>query len=418
MPNVSSRPGRRHVRGMAVRRRKPGGRTAFGLALALALVSAGLVVWWGGALWPAASIQVTDPGTLILDSGALPTGVTAVLAEPADPAAPPAPLRLTGRFARPMTEGGAPRHEWPAVHAVALIEGPDVTLSFDDDENRYRLTVDSPALSVVLDRPGRRDLTLSGLGPGQHGVRLEKISESSAPRPFPVIRPGPGATALPVPPLKRQIEVIGDSEAVGYGVTSPRRDCSAEEQFATTDTSLAFGPALARALNADYQLVARSGMGLVRNYGGADAGRSLTALYPLPLPSDPDAIALPDAWSPRLVVLQLGTNDVIDTEQPHLPPGYAEAAADLLDRIRDRSPGATILVLLTSDPDAGRRAALQPVIAALEAAGGPPVALVDAPQSDLGACHWHPSLADHAAMTAVLQQALAGLPDPWGTPAP
>ena len=50
--------------------------------------------------------------------------------------------------------------------------------------------------------------------------------------------------------------------------------------------------------------------------------------------------------------------------------------------------------------------------------GGPPVALVKAPESDLGACHWHPSLADHAAMTAALQQALAGLPDPWGTAAP
>ncbi|QYZ68612.1 SGNH/GDSL hydrolase family protein [Neotabrizicola shimadae] len=403
---------------MAVRRRKSGGRTAFTLAMALALASAALVIWWGGALWPAASIQVTDPGTLILESGALPGGVTAVLAEPADQAVPPAPLRLTGRFARPMTEDGAPRHEWPAAHAVARIDGPEVTLSFDDDENRYRLTIDSPALSLVLDRPGRHDLNIAGLGPGLHDLRVEKISESSAPRPFPVIRPGADTTALPVPALPRQIEVIGDSEAVGYGVTSPRRDCSAEEQFATTDTSQAFGPTLARALDADYRLIARSGMGLVRNYGGADAGRSLTSLYALPLPSDPDAMALPDAWSPRLVVLQLGTNDVEDSEQPHLPPGYGEAAGELMTRIRSLYPAATILVLLTSEPDAGRQAALDPVIARLQSKGGPPVALVKAPESDLGACHWHPSLADHAAMTAALQEALASLPAPWGTPAP
>ncbi|QLQ19770.1 MAG: hypothetical protein HZT43_15725 [Exiguobacterium profundum] len=46
------------------------------------------------------------------------------------------------------------------------------------------------------------------------------------------------------------------------------------------------------------------------------------------------------------------------------------------------------------------------------------MALVEAPEAGLTACHWHPSLRDHAAMAKVLEQALAQLPDPWGAAAP
>lgn len=403
---------------MAVRPWSSGGRTALFLALALAVATAGVVLWWGGALWPAAPVALTDPGSLTVEDGLLPPGLTVVLGAMVPPAAPALPLRLTGRLAEPMVAGGPPRHEWPAVHAEARLEGPALRVAFDDDENRYRLTLDRPALRLVIDRPGRRDLVLAGLGSGTHAVRLEKISESAAPRPFPVLYPGPGATARPAPAAGRQIEVIGDSEAVGYGILSARRDCSDEEQFAATDTGLGFGPSLARDLGADYRLVARSGMGLVRNYGGADAGRSLSALYPLALPSDPTALPLPDDWAPRVVVLQLGTNDLSDTEPPALPAGYAEAADDLLHRLRSAYPGATLLVMPTLLPDAGRRAALEPIVAALTAEGGPPVALVQGPEVDLTACHWHPSLRDHAAMVKVLEQTLAALPDPWGPAAP
>lgn len=419
MPNGSCRPAQPSGKpSMAVRPRSSGGRTALLLALALAVATAGVVIWWGGALWPAAPVALTDPGSLTVEDGLLPPGLTVVLETMVPPETLALPLRLTGRFAEPMVAGGPPRHEWPAVHAEARFEGPALSVAFDDDGNRYRLTLDRPALRLVIDRPGRRDLVLAGLGSGAHAVRLEKISESAAPRPFPVLYPGPGALSLPAPAAGRQIEVIGDSEAVGYGILSSRRDCSDEEQFAATDTSLGFGPALARDLGADYRLVARSGMGLVRNYGGADAGRSLSALYPLVLPSDPMAEPLPGDWSPALVVLQLGTNDLSDSDPPGLPPGYAEAADELLHRLRATYPGATLLVMPTLSPDAGRRAALEPVIADLTAAGGAPVALVDGPDSELTACHWHPSLRDHAAMTKALERTLARLPDPWSAATP
>lgn len=397
-----------------------GWRAALVAAAGLAITAAAVAVWGFGTLLPAPPISVTDPGTLTLAHGALPAGATVALLPP-DPStagATPLPLALSGRFARPMRPGGPPRHEWPAVHALARFEGTAVTVAFDDDENRYRLGLDGSDLSLVIDRPGQSDLRILGLPGGPHELRLEKISESPAPRPFPLLYAGPGTQPLPPPEPGRQIEVIGDSESVGYGIAAPRRDCTAEEQFATTDSSLGFGPILAAALDADYRLVARSGMGLVRNYGGADAGRSLTALYPLALPSDPEAPALPVAWSPRLVVLQLGTNDVIDSPEPHLPDGYAEAAETFLHDLRRANPGATILVLLTTDPDAGRADALAPVIASLSAESGAPVALVQGPHSALTGCHWHPSLADHAAIATALRDALADLPDPWAAPAP
>ncbi|TDA72279.1 GDSL family lipase, partial [Halomonas marinisediminis] len=61
----------------------------------------------------------------------------------------------------------------------------------------------------------------------------------------------PGTVAEPLPRRARQIEFVGDSHTVGYGVTSPTRTCSEADVWATTDTSRGFGAMLARRYGAD-----------------------------------------------------------------------------------------------------------------------------------------------------------------------
>src|SRR5690606_16277784 len=89
--------------------------------------------------------------------------------------------------------------------------------------------------------------------------------------------------ALAGPKRKRSIEFIGDSFTVGYGNTSPSQECSNEEVYATTNSQLAFGPLVAKHFNADYQINASSGFGIVRNYNGSSPDKNLIGLYPFTL---------------------------------------------------------------------------------------------------------------------------------------
>ena len=54
----------------------------------------------------------------------------------------------------------------------------------------------------------------------------------------------------------------------------------------TTDTQQAFGPLLAKRLDADYRVNAFSGHGIVRNYDGNSPGDSLPKRYSRAIPGE------------------------------------------------------------------------------------------------------------------------------------
>ena len=153
-----------------------------------------------------------------------------------------------------------------------------------------------------------------GLSEGEHSIRVEKISESSGPASFGgFFIPDAGGVLAPPPARKRLIEFIGDFDTVGYGNMSDTRTCSGETVYATTDTSNSFGPRVAASMGADYKLIARSGVGLIRNYNGAE-GETMRALlrYAAPYPADADGS--PDARS-NMIVIGIGVQRL----QPNIP---------------------------------------------------------------------------------------------------
>lgn len=380
------------------------GAIAATLAVALAAL-----LWW-----PADDPLPETPLPRMQISGTAETARIRLI--PPESAGIPLPARLEGR--RAETPSGI-WHQWPGFAAEARFDGTAIALRFEDGVNRLRVTLDGGAGgTVTLVRPGAAELSIAGLPPGPHGIRLETLGEAGQPARFDGFFLPPGGRALPPPaPALRRIAFIGDSDTVGYGGTVRNRDCSGEEVFATTDTTQSYPARVARALGAEAVVTARSGIGLVRNYGGADPGRTMARLYPLALPDGP---ALPEtALAADVIVIALGSNDFGTDLLPGEPwrdaaalrPDFEAALIAFLRARHAEAPGALLLLLSFTEYGAGITGAHRAAERAL-AAEGVRVALVELPKLDRRGCHWHPSPDDHALIagrvTKVIDSALGG----------
>lgn len=300
------------------------------------------------------------------------------------------------------------QHDWPGLHLRARFTGTALRLLFDDAANRFRLSLDGRPVAI-LTRPGNQVVDLTGLPPGPHDIALEKLSESPGPALFGGVFLPPGSTALPPPaPAPRLFDFIGDSDSVGYANTASNRACTPDTVFLATDSSAAFGPRTAAQFGADYRLIARSGLGLVRNYDGADPGRTMTTLYPPP-PAPP----------PQIIVIALGSNDFSTPLRDGEPwPDAAALRADftraLIAFTRQRhaaAPKAQILLLVFTEYGADILAAHQAAQAEL-ASTGLATTLVPLPKLGRHACDWHPTLDDHALIAQTLIDAITAPPAP------
>lgn len=329
----------------------------------------------------------------------------------------PLPARVTGRAA--LGAGGY-AHQWPGFHATARFEGTGIALAIDDPANRYRVTLDGA--TIMLTRLGAGLLRIGGLIPGSHEIRLEKLSEKAEIGHFGGFFLPPDAVALPPPEPAPLIEFVGDSDTVGYGDTAPGRDCTSEQQYLATDTSMAYGPLTARTLGADYRLVAASGIGLVRNLGGGD-DPAMQQLYDHAIPSQPGVARAPEQ-SADIIVIGLGSNDF--AERPDLKEGREDLlrqqhafSSRLLRFMRARraeAPSARIVLLAFGEYGKALVAAHERARDAFVAEGDH-ADLVILPELARTACHWHPSLNDHEVIAEALTGLLQSAPQPSELPA-
>lgn len=293
---------------------------------------------------------------------------------------------------------------WPGVYFEARFRGPTLKVVTVPNADHLRLLVDGKPRHV-LKGTGAVVVTLTGLGPGDHVARLEKVTESQSGS----ARFGgffaEGGTPLPMAPRRRQIEFIGDSHSVGYGNTSITRTCTEQEVHDTTDTQQAFGPLLAKRLDADYRVIAYSGYGVVRNYAGHKPGENLPFLYGRAIPGDPAPAAAESAWRPQVIVINLGTNDFSTPLKPGeawadeaaLRADYRAKYVAFIQRLRANQPQARFVLMAAEN----FRADVEQVAAATGAT------LVDSGTLELTGCNWHPSLKDHRAMADRVEAALA-----------
>jgi len=339
-------------------------------------------------------------------------GTTACTAQ----APTPLPVHVEGRTI--ANSDGSLSFGWPAIYFESRFQGTAVSVSVESKDDRLQLLIDG-ARKALLIQPGSSSLTIAGLAPGDHVVRLEKVTESqTGGSRFIGFYPAEGSTPLPPPSHARQIEFIGDSLTVGYGNTSHSRTCTDQEIHDTTDSQQGIGPTLARAVGADYRVHAYSGHGVVRNYNGSSPGQSMVLLYPRLKPDDPAHLETDTgAWKPQIIVINLGTNDFSTPvhageawkDGDALAADYRATYVAFAKRLLAKQSQAH-LILMGSDQFYDQ---VQQIAAALNRDARNPVITLHYGGLDLDACNYHFSVKDDRAVAAALQALIDQHPDYW-----
>jgi lysophospholipase L1-like esterase len=324
---------------------------------------------------------------------------------------------------RTLRVGTGAAFTWPGVYFEGRFRGTSVGLVLDDAVNDYDVQIDGgPPATLVT--PGDTTHWIGGLSRGDHTVRLAKRTES----PWNIARfdglvPGPGGRILAAPAARRrQIEFIGDSWTAGYGDMSAGRDCSGAGVLTrNSNADQAFGARTARALHADYQINAWSGLGMVRNYDGSNAGTDYRTYADRAVQAaDPAVWQRPRSWHPQVVVIGLGINDFSTPLHPGekwadeaaLAADYVTAYQGFLDDLRARYGPATHFVLTYPDLSY-RTTALADSVQRIVRSRTDRVSALYYDNAALGldllGCDWHPSLRDHAILAGTLTTHLRGL---------
>ena len=218
-----------------------------------------------------------------------------------------------------------------------------------------------------------------------------------------------GATLLDPPALpRRTMEFIGNSITCGYGIESYEK--SDHFEYETENHYYTYAQLTARELDARAHVVARSGIGVYRSYGGPKTGTPENRM-----PDEYEYTNLYDRserwdfqrFQPQVICINLGTNDL--STNNYDVKLLKKAYVSFLQQVRRHNPQAKI-VLLCGSMLGGReleiaRNTMNDVVAEARKAGDLEVYRFDfTPQTgDLyyGA-DYHPSLWQHRKMAAEL----------------
>jgi len=335
-------------------------------------------------------------------------------------AATPLPIHIGGRAVRLGTAATSNyQRQWPGSYFETAFDGSAIYLKIGaGDVILHVLVDDRPPVPLVKPREGL--YLLDGLPPGPHRLRVEIVTESQAgPSSFGGFYPAEGTKPMPLRPRARQIEFIGDSHTVGYGNTSPSRQCTADQIWATTDTSQGIAGLIARRYGADYQVNAISGRGVVRNYGGF-AADTLPMAYPFLLFDKAERYS--DAsWQPQLIIIALGTNDFStplktgekwpsrDALHADFEASYVRFVGDL----RRRNPQARFVLWATDLAGGEIDTEVRKVVDKLRATGEHRVDYIAMRGLATTGCDYHPSTADDRMIADALSQVIDRQPAIW-----
>lgn len=165
-----------------------------------------------------------------------------------------------------------------------------------------------------------------------------------------------GVRVTKTPDRPHRIEVIGDSITCGYG----NEGILDRDTFTTAQENPeeAYAVLTANALNADYQLVSWSGIGVITNWIPEDVNEPLEEilmpdLYPYRDKRLCEKLGMsPERWDsmlyvPDLIVLHLGTNDDSYVRKiPERQAYFGEKYYAFLEQIHEQNPQAAILCTL------------------------------------------------------------------------
>jgi len=251
---------------------------------------------------------------------------------------------------RTILKDGVQHFCYPGTAFTIKFSGTGISAKLKANAGYYVVSVDGGGFNKFSTHgydDGIREFKLADLSNGVHTVKLMLVTEGYIVRPeFHGFVLGDGAKILKPDTKKRpRIEFIGNSITCGYGNEASR----AEDHFADSTSNFAksFAGLTIKNLNAISMVVARSGIGIYKNYGDTITGSEwpMPRVYENALINDRTTKWDFSRFKPDVVVLGLGTNDL--SENNYVREKFAVSYIAFVKSIRQHYPSAKI-VLLTS----------------------------------------------------------------------
>lgn len=302
------------------------------------------------------------------------------------------------------------RFTYPGVSIFANFEGTSLQMKAQPGSGAFMVEIDEDLPYRINFSASDSILTLAeGLSEGVHRVRVMYIIEGYDLKPafkgF-YLDKGCGLVEAPVLP-ERRIEFIGNSITCGFGIES--ENPTETFTYETENHYYTYAARTARALKAQHLVVARSGIGIYRNFGAPRSGSidCMPAMYRQVLFTDSTELWDHSLYTPEVVCINLGTNDTSlgNYEMDLLIEGYR----GFLKQLREIYPYAK-LILLSGSMMNGKslddvKKAMDIVVDELARKGDKEVYRFDmSPQTgSLGiGAGYHPSMRQHQKMASEL----------------
>jgi hypothetical protein len=238
----------------------------------------------------------------------------------------PSTFQLVGRF---LAADGGYACEWPgsAVRFVSRSKSVKAKFVASTPNDRWQVDVDGKPTEVLKLDPKVEDYTISLPDTQKHIVTLVRRTECFSGKT--VFKGVEGSSGVPVP-LKRRIEIIGDSISAGFGVDGKTKEEA--YSFDTANAYMTYGWIAARKYQADCTIVAWSGRKMWPD-------NTIPEIFDLVLPAaNLGKSEAPDNPDTQAVLINLATNDfgkgIPDREK------WCGAYVTFAQKVRKRFPSA------------------------------------------------------------------------------
>ncbi len=248
-------------------------------------------------------------------------------------------IAYIGRFHENSEGGRVFMYSGCAIRTVFKGTSVDLVMKDDSLRNMFTVIIDDSLFVLTADRADSTYRLADSLPDTRHKLEIIRRTEwHGGNTTFLGLELDKRGKTYPPQLKERKIEFIGDSYTCGYGNEGKSR----EEHFTyqTENNYMTFGSITARAMNAEYLAVCRSGIGIVQGYGG---GREFT------MPRYYDEVLSDSTMSwdyskcqPQLVVIDLAGNDL---SAPLDSAEFVNAYVTFLKRIRQNYNAAAIVCI-------------------------------------------------------------------------
>ena len=256
-----------------------------------------------------------------------------------------------------LTSAGEARTGRGAVYLRVGFTGTSLRIRLKDTKNWWRYTIDGREYTKFKPRM-EECLLAKDLLPGRHQLFLVRCTEGEfGISQFTGLVVDDGAELFTAGPASsRRIEVIGDSISAGA-----MNDGPAGLSYRTReDGSVSFAPELARRLQAEWSVVAKSGEGIIHNYTEDVTKYHIHTqdTYERTFYTRTQPVWKPVRFAPQVVLINMGANDFSDPMHRPAEKSFITGYKHLIRLVRVMNPEAVILgvepVPMQIGPEAGQ----------------------------------------------------------------